>query len=76
MEHIVILLVLSALGVYALRYEDKLIIVERRFVRFLNRIITPKPKIIVSRIESESEKQARFDSGAKAGNELYGEGLK
>lgn len=73
MERILILAVLWVIGVYVLRHEDKLIAFERRAWSYVKQLFNKrKQKIIVLPAESDEEKQARFDSGTKAGNELYG----
>lgn len=62
---------LISIGAYAICKEDKFIQFERAFGRALKRLFSKPEKVVVLPGESEESKQARFATGAAAGNELY-----
>lgn len=62
---------LISIGAYAIYKEDKFIQFERAFGRALKRLFSKPEKVVVLPCESEESKQARFATGAAAGNELY-----
>lgn len=67
---IVFMVGLIAVGCHAILHEDKFIAFERRAFKWLKRKLFPTQVIVVPG-ESEAHKQARFDSGVQAANELY-----
>ena len=75
--HLFIGLGLTFIGIVTLCNEDKLIQFERAIGRWLKGLFS-KPEAVVAVIpkESEESKQARFETGAAAGNELYAMGGK
>ena len=72
--HLFIGLGLTFIGIVTLCNEDKLIQFERAVGRAIKRKFSKPEKVVVLPCESEESKQARFATGAAAGNELYGMG--
>lgn len=64
-------LCLIAAGCYAIYKEKELAQFERAIVKRIKRGLSKPEKVIVLPGESEESKQARFATGAAAGNELY-----
>lgn len=73
--HLFIGLGLTFIGIVTLCNEDKLIQFERAVGRAIKRKFS-KPEKVAAVLpgESEESKQARFATGAAAGNELYAMG--
>lgn len=71
---IVMGLCLTFIGVVTLCNEDKLIQIERAIGRAFKGLFSKPEKVVVLPGESEESKQARFATGAAAGNELYAMG--
>lgn len=69
---LVIGLGLVGVGAYIISKEDKLIQFERAIGRAVKRLFAKPEKVVVLPGESEESKQARFATGAAAGNELWG----
>ena len=65
-------LCLIGIGAYAICKEDKFIQFERAIGRAIKRLFSKPEKVVVLPGESEESKQARFATGAAAGNELWG----
>lgn len=65
---------LTFIGVVTLCKEEKLIQFERAIGRAFKRKFSKPEKVVVLPGESEESKQARFATGAAAGNELYAMG--
>ena len=65
---------LIGIGVYAILKEDKFIQFERAIGRAFKRLFSKPEKVVVLPGESEESKQARFATGAAAGDELYAMG--
>lgn len=72
--HLFIGLGLTFIGIVTLCNEDKLIQFERAVGRAIKRKFSKPEKVVVLPGESEESKQARFATGAAAGNELYAMG--
>jgi hypothetical protein len=73
--HLFIGLGLTFIGIVTICNEDKLIQFERAIGRQIKNKLFGKPEqVVVIPGESEASKQARFATGAAAGNELYGMG--
>ena len=67
-------LCLIGIGAYAIYKEEKLIQFERAIGRAIKELFGKTEQVIVLPGESEESKQARFATGAAAGNELYAMG--
>ena len=67
-------LCLIGIGAYAICKEKKLIQFERAIGRAFKRLFSKPEKVVILPGESEESKQARFATGAAAGNELYAMG--
>jgi hypothetical protein len=65
---------LIGIGAYAIYKEEKLIQFERAIVRAVKGLFSKPEKVVALPGESEASKQARFATGAAAGNELYSMG--
>ena len=72
--HLFIGLGLTFIGIVTLCNEEKLIQFERAVGRAFKRLFSKPEKVVVIPCESEESKQARFETGAAAGNELYAMG--
>lgn len=72
--HLFIGLGLTFIGIVTLCNEDKLIQFERAVGRAFKRLFSKPEKVVILPGESEESKQARFATGAAAGNELYAMG--
>lgn len=68
---LIFMLCLVALGCYLIIKEEKLAQFERDVLRAFKRLFSKPEKVVVLPCESESSKQARFESGKAAGDELY-----
>lgn len=67
-------LCLIGIGAYAICKEKKLIQFERAIGRAFKGLFSKPEKVVILPGESEESKQARFATGAAAGNELYAMG--
>jgi hypothetical protein len=67
---------LVAIGCYAIYKEEDLARFERRLFEAVKRFFCKPEKVVVLPRESEASKQARFNSGKVAGDELYMEVIK
>ena len=74
--HLFMGLSLTFIGIVTLVNEDKLIQFGRAISRAIKELFGKTEQVIVLPGESEESKQARFATGAAAGNELYAMGGK
>ena len=63
---------LTFIGVVTLVNEEKLIQFERAIGRAFKRLFSKPQAVAVIPSETDAQKQARFNSGKLAGDELYG----
>lgn len=62
---------LVAIGCYAIYKEEQLARFERKVFEAVKSVFRKPEKVVVLPGESEASKQARFESGKAAGDELY-----
>lgn len=65
---------LIGVGVYAILNEEKFVQLERAIGKRIKRLFSKPERVVVLPGESEESKQARFATGAAAGDELYAMG--